>query len=142
MDHIEEIITHYGDDLTEWEVVNEVMHTYQMQLGVYGDQINTDEPWTGEVVPWTSDLLADWYSHAADVIEQNDLDLDIAVNDFNQFAYGYTDDRYVTQIQHLTDNATDIDIVGLQAHAAARPASTTPTTTPTAASRPARSSRR
>jgi GH35 family endo-1,4-beta-xylanase len=119
MQHIEDIITHYGDDLTEWEIVNEAMHVYQLQLGVYGDQINTDQPWTGEVVPWTSDLLADWYSQAASVINNNGLDLGIAVNDFNQFAYAYTDNRYETEINHI-NGAVQLDTVGLQAHVAAR----------------------
>ncbi|MFC7194068.1 endo-1,4-beta-xylanase [Halosimplex aquaticum] len=120
MQHIEDVITHYGEDVTEWEVVNEAMHAYQLQIGVYGDQINTDEPWTGEVVPWTSDLLADWYSRAASVIEENDLDLGIAVNDFNQFPYSYTDGRYESEIDHINSNAVQLDTVGLQAHVAAR----------------------
>jgi len=120
MAHIEEIITHYGEDFTEWEVVNEAMHAYQLQIGVYGDQIDTEEPWTGDVVPWTSDLLADWYDQAESVIEDNGLDVGIAVNDFNQFAYGYTDNRYVNEIQHINTNAVQLDTVGLQAHAGAR----------------------
>ncbi|UPM45182.1 endo-1,4-beta-xylanase [Halocatena salina] len=120
MQHIEDIITHYGDDITEWEIVNEAMHTYQLQLGVYGDQIDTDEPWTGEVVPWTSQLLADWYSQAASVIAANGLDVGIGVNDFNQFPYAYTDGRYETEIDHINSAATQLDTVGLQAHVAAR----------------------
>ena len=120
MQHIEDIVTHYGDDLTEWEVVNEAMHAYQLQIGVYGDRINTDEPWTGDVVPWTSQLLADWYSQAADVIDANGYDLGIAVNDFNQFAYGYTDNRYENEVDHINGNAVQLDTVGLQAHVAAR----------------------
>ncbi|RRJ31508.1 endo-1,4-beta-xylanase [Halocatena pleomorpha] len=120
MQHIEDIITHYGEDITEWEIVNEVMHTYQLQLGVYGDQINTDEPWTGDVVPWTSQLLADWYDHAASVISTNGLDVGIGVNDFNQFPYAYTDSRYETEIDHINNNAVQLDTVGLQAHVAAR----------------------
>jgi|GEM_PF-1516823 len=120
MAHIEDIITHYGEEFTEWEVVNEAMHAYQMQIGVYGDQINTDEPWTGEVVPWTSQLLADWYDKAESVIDENDLDLGIAVNDFNQFPYSYTDSRYESEIDHINSNAVQLDTVGLQAHVAAR----------------------
>jgi GH35 family endo-1,4-beta-xylanase len=119
MQHIEEIITHYGDDITEWEVVNESMHVFQFQLGVYGDRINTEEPWTGEVVPWTSDLLAEWYSHAASVVEDNDLDVGLAVNDFNQFRYSYTDERYQTEIDHINENGAQLDTVGLQGHVAA-----------------------
>lgn len=119
MQHIEDIITHYGDDITEWEVVNEAMHVYQLQRGVYGDQIDTDEPWNGDVVPWTSDLLADWYSHAGSVITNNGLDAGIAVNDYNQFAYSYTDERYETEIDHI-NSAVQLDTVGLQAHVGAR----------------------
>ena len=120
MAHIEEIITHYGDDLTEWEVVNEAMHAYQMQIGVYGDRIDTEEPWTGEVVPWTSQLLADWYDRAESVIAENGYDLGIAVNDFNQFPYSYTDGRYQREIEHLNASAVQLDTIGLQAHVAAR----------------------
>ncbi|QPV64252.1 endo-1,4-beta-xylanase [Halosimplex litoreum] len=120
MAHIEEIITHYGDDITDWDVVNEAMHVYQLQLGVYGDQIDTEEPWNGEVVPWTSQLLADWYDEAASVIDENDLDVGIAVNDFNQFPYSYTDNRYESQIDHINENGAQVDTVGLQAHIAAR----------------------
>ncbi|WP_415380362.1 endo-1,4-beta-xylanase [Halosimplex sp. TS25] len=120
MAHIEEIITHYGDDITDWDVVNEAMHAYQLQIGVYGDQIDTEEPWTGEVVPWTSDLLADWYSQAASVIDDNDLDVGVAVNDFNQFPYSYTDGRYEAEIDHINENGAQLDTVGLQAHVAAR----------------------
>jgi len=120
MAHIEEIITHYGDDITDWDVVNEAMHVYQLQLGVYGDRIDTEEPWNGEVVPWTSQLLADWYDKAASVIDENDLDVGIAVNDFNQFPYSYTDNRYESQIDHIDENGAQVDTVGLQAHIAAR----------------------
>ncbi|WP_135364598.1 endo-1,4-beta-xylanase [Halosimplex halophilum] len=120
MAHIEEIITHYGDDLTEWEVVNEAMHVYQLQLGVYGDRIDTEEPWSGEVVPWSSQLLADWYDKAASVIDENDLDVGIAVNDFNQFPYAYTDNRYESEIDHINASGAQLDTVGLQAHVAAR----------------------
>ena len=119
MQHIEDIVTHYGDDITEWEVVNEAMHVFQFQLGVYGDQIDQEEPWTGEVVPWTSDLLAEWYSKAASVVDENDLDVGLAVNDFNQFRYSYTDERYQTEIDHINENGAQLDTVGLQGHVAA-----------------------
>ncbi|WP_436926914.1 endo-1,4-beta-xylanase [Halosimplex amylolyticum] len=120
MAHIEEIITHYGDDITDWDVVNEAMHAYQLQIGVYGDKIDQEEPWTGEVVPWTSQLLADWYDKAASVIDDNDLDVGVAVNDFNQFPYSYTDGRYEAEIDHINENGAQLDTVGLQAHVAAR----------------------
>lgn len=120
MAHIEEILTHYGDDVTEWEVVNEAMHAYQLQLGYYGDRIDTDQPWTGDVVPWTSELLAAWYGKAESVVAENDLDVGLGVNDFNQFAYSYTDDRYNTQIEHVTENGAELDTVGLQGHVGAR----------------------
>ncbi|QLH78807.1 endo-1,4-beta-xylanase [Halosimplex rubrum] len=120
MDHIEEIITHYGDDVTEWEVVNEAMHAYQLQLGVYGDDIDQAEPWNGAVAPWTSPLLAEWYGKADEVRRENDLDIGLGVNDFNQFGYSYTDGRYQSQIEHLNDDAVQLDTVGLQAHVGAR----------------------
>jgi len=120
MAHIEDVITHFGDDVTEWEVVNEAMHAYQLQLGVYGDDIDQAEPWNGEVVPWRSPLLAEWYSKADEVRRENDLDIGLGVNDFNQFEYSYTDGRYQSQIEHLNDNAVQLDTVGLQGHVGAR----------------------
>jgi GH35 family endo-1,4-beta-xylanase len=120
MQHIEDIIEHFGEDVTEWEVVNEAMHAYQLQLGVYGDDIDQGEPWTGEVIPWTSPLLAEWYSKADTVRQDNDLDIGLAVNDFNQFGYSYTDGRYGNQIEHINESAVQLDTVGLQAHVGAR----------------------
>ncbi|ELZ24190.1 Fibronectin type III domain protein [Halosimplex carlsbadense 2-9-1] len=120
MAHIEDVITHFGDDVTEWEVVNEAMHAYQLQLGVYGDDIDQAEPWNGEVVPWRSPLLAEWYARADEVRLENGLDIGLGVNDFNQFGYSYTDGRYQSQIEHLNDNAVQLDTVGLQAHVGAR----------------------
>jgi len=120
MAHIEEIISHFGEDVTEWEVVNEAMHAYQLQLGVYGDDIDQSRPWEGEVVPWTSDLLAEWYAKADEVRRENDLDIGLGVNDFNQFGYSYTDERYRSEIEHINENAVQLDTVGLQGHVGAR----------------------
>ncbi|MCU4740631.1 endo-1,4-beta-xylanase [Natronoglomus mannanivorans] len=122
MDHIEEVITHYGDDIEEWEVVNEVLHEHALVEGVYGDQVDLDEPWAGEVVPWRSEILADWYLKAQEVADQEGVD--IAVNDFNTLGgqWDYTRDWYPEQIEFLLDNGVDLDGIGFQSHIAAHDA--------------------
>jgi GH35 family endo-1,4-beta-xylanase len=113
--HIEDIITHYGDDIMEWDVVNEAIHVHHIQKGVYGDTINSDEPWTGEVVPWRSELLAEWYRTAEAAAPDG---VGVTVNDFNVISnkWGYTEDWYPSEINHLLDSGIDLDGIGFQSH--------------------------
>jgi GH35 family endo-1,4-beta-xylanase len=113
--HIEDIITHYGTDIMEWDVVNEAIHVHHIQKGVYGDTINSDEPWTGEVVPWRSQLLAEWYKTAEAAAPDG---VGIAVNDFNVISnkWDYTEDWYPSEINHLLDSGVDLDGIGFQSH--------------------------
>ncbi|AWB28234.1 endo-1,4-beta-xylanase [Halococcoides cellulosivorans] len=118
-EHIEEIITHYEGQVDEWEIVNEAMHHFAMQKAIYGDQIDSEEPWTGDVLPWTSDQLTDWYETAQNVAGE---DIDIGVNDFNTLEgqWPYTEGRYQSQIESLIDDGIDIDMIGFQSHVGAR----------------------
>lgn len=113
--HIEDIITHYGTDILEWDVVNEAMHVHQIQKGVYGDRINSNEPWTGEVVPWRSELLVDWYKTAETAAPDG---VGVAVNDFNVISnkWSYTEDWYPSEINHLLDSGVGLDGIGFQSH--------------------------
>ncbi|OVE84698.1 endo-1,4-beta-xylanase [Natronolimnobius baerhuensis] len=110
MDHIEEIISHYGDDVAEWEVKNEVIHETAMIEAVEGE--NAD--------PVEAEILGDWYEHAEDVANQ--YGVDIAVNDFNTLVGPYQDTRddYERQIDYLVnDRGIDLDGIGFQCHFAA-----------------------
>ncbi|MCU4740629.1 endo-1,4-beta-xylanase [Natronoglomus mannanivorans] len=115
LEHIEEIITHYGDDIEEWDVVNEAVHEYALVEGVYGDAVD-DDPWEGEVVPWQSPLLAEWYERAQAVAEQEGVG--IAVNDYNTLVgpHDYARDWYRAQIEFLLEEGIDLDGIGMQCH--------------------------
>lgn len=107
MDHIEEIIRHYGDDVAEWEVKNEVLHETAMIEAVDGEDAD----------PVEAEILGDWYEHAQDVADEEGVD--IAVNDFNTLAGPYEDTRddYERQIDYLVnDRGIDLDGIGFQSH--------------------------
>ena len=104
MQHIEDIITYYGDDIHEWEIVNEVFHEPDIIEAVEGEDVD----------PVTSDILADWYQHAESVSPGKS----IAVNDYNTLEGLYQDEieDYERQIQYLLDQGIDLDTIGLQCH--------------------------
>ncbi|WP_226023893.1 endo-1,4-beta-xylanase [Halomicrobium salinisoli] len=114
MQQIEEIITHYGDTIQEWDVVNEAVHRGHLQEGVYPGEINADEPMSSQRSPWTTQLLADWYAQAESVVDDNGLDVDIGTNDFNTLTWDQ--DPYYEQVQFLADQGVDVDFMGHQAH--------------------------
>ncbi|MFB6162588.1 MAG: endo-1,4-beta-xylanase [Halococcoides sp.] len=118
-EHIQEIISHYEGQIDEWEVVNEAMHHFAMQKAIYGDRINSEKPWTGDVLPWTSDQLTSWYQTAANAV---DTDTILGVNDFNTLEgqWPYTEGRYPSEIDSLTNDGIDIDSIGFQSHVGAR----------------------
>ncbi|NGM68839.1 endo-1,4-beta-xylanase [Natronolimnobius sp. AArcel1] len=107
MDHIETIIEHYGDDITEWEIVNEVFHEPAMIEAVEGDN----------VTPETAEILGDWYEFGEEVADR--YDIDIAVNDYNTLNgdHGYARDQYHDQIDYLmNERGIDLDGIGMQSH--------------------------
>ncbi len=107
MAHLEEIIAHYGDDITEWEIVNEVLHATAIIEALEGS----------DVTPETAPILGEWYERAEEVAAEHDVD--IATNDYNVLAGEYTHewDRYETQLDYLANERdVDIDGVGMQSH--------------------------
>ncbi len=107
MDHIETIITHYGDDIAEWEITNEVIHQPAMIEAVEGEDVD----------PVEAEILGDWFEHAQTVADEEGVD--IAVNDYNTLAGGYEDtrDTYERQIEYLVEErGIDLDGVGFQCH--------------------------
>ncbi|GAB3040625.1 endo-1,4-beta-xylanase [Natronobiforma cellulositropha] len=106
MEHIETIIEHYGNDIAEWEVVNEVIHETEMIEAVDGHGVD----------PVEAPILADWYLKAQEVADQ--YDIPIAVNDYNTLVgpYQNTRDDYNRQIEFLLDNGVDLDGIGFQCH--------------------------
>ncbi|WP_263654312.1 RICIN domain-containing protein [Halomicrobium urmianum] len=114
MQQIEDVITHYGDTIQEWDVVNEAVHRGHLQEGVYPGEINADEPMSSQRSPWTTQLLADWYAQAESVVDENGLDVEIGTNDFNTLTWDQ--DPYYEQVQFLADQGVDVDFMGHQAH--------------------------
>ncbi|GAB3670097.1 hypothetical protein GCM10028856_19360 [Halopiger thermotolerans] len=107
MEHIEAIISHYGDDVAEWEVKNEVLHATAMIEAVEGEDVD----------PATAEIVGDWYERAEEVAAE--YGVDIAVNDYNALEGGYdeTQARYERQIEYLVDErGVDLDGIGFQCH--------------------------
>ncbi|AWB26669.1 endo-1,4-beta-xylanase [Halococcoides cellulosivorans] len=113
MAHLREIITHYGDQIQEWDVVNEAVHRGKLQQGEYSG-VDPENPMSSQTKPWTTDLLADWYREAESVIEANGLDVETATNDFNTMTWDQ--DEYYEQVQFLLDQGIDLDAIGHQTH--------------------------
>ena len=106
-EHIEELISHYGDDVKEWEIKNEVLHETAMIEAVDGEDVD----------PATAEILGDWYEHAEDVADE--YGVDIAVNDYNTLAGPHEETRedYERQIDYLVnDRGIDLDGIGFQCH--------------------------
>lgn len=110
MEHIEEIISYYGDDIMEWEIVNEVVHVPEMIRAVEGDGVDDES-----VDHLTADVLGDWYEHAEEVADE--YGVGVAVNDYNVLVgpYEETRDDYERQIEYLVnDRGVDLDGIGFQ----------------------------
>ncbi|RRJ29502.1 endo-1,4-beta-xylanase [Halocatena pleomorpha] len=116
LQHIRDIITHYGEQIEEWDVVNEALHRGQLHSAVYPGQINLDDLPAGEIQPWRSPLLADWYAEAQSVIDENGLDVGICTNDYNTLTWAYARERYASQLEFLGNQGIDLDGIGLQGH--------------------------
>lgn len=105
MQHIEDIITHYGNDIHEWEVVNEVLHEQGIIEAVDGSGVD----------PLQAPVLADWYQQAQDIRPGG---MSLGVNDYSVLAgnYGSEQNDYQTQIQFLQNEGVDLGTIGLQSH--------------------------
>ncbi len=105
--HIDEIINHYGDDIKEWEVVNEVLHVPSIIEAIEGQG----------VTPETAEILGDWYLQAQETASQ--YDCGVAINDYNIMAENnYSEpDRYEDQMDYLVnERGVDLSGIGMQCH--------------------------
>ncbi|WP_087714673.1 endo-1,4-beta-xylanase [Natronolimnobius baerhuensis] len=104
-EHIETIMEHYGDDITEWDVVNEAVNEP-------GFIRTIDDVTRGFEGP----TLAEWYQLADDIGSEHGVGID--VNDYNVLVGPNTGTRqfYQDQIEFLLEEDVDLDGVGLQCH--------------------------
>lgn len=105
LEHIEEIITHYGDDIEEWDVVNEAIHETSFIIAI-----------DGSVNPVEAPILAEWYQTAQEAADEEGVS--IAVNDYNVLTGPHPSTRssYETQIEFLLEEGVDLGGIGLQSH--------------------------
>ena len=113
-EHVREIIEYYGDDITEWEVVNELVHKpgfVKAVNGVRGDDSTTLQ----DVEPVAAPILGEWYDIARDAAPEGTT---LAVNDYDTLSgpNAGTRDRYERQIEYLTRREAGLDSVGMQCH--------------------------
>ncbi|MFC7195390.1 endo-1,4-beta-xylanase [Halosimplex aquaticum] len=114
MEHVSAIIEHYGEDITEWEVANEVIHEPGLIKAVNGVRA-TESTSLGDVDPVEAPVLAEWYGAAREAVPDG---TPLAVNDYNTLAGPYESTRadYERQIEFLADSDAGLDAVGLQCH--------------------------
>ncbi|OVE86288.1 endo-1,4-beta-xylanase [Natronolimnobius baerhuensis] len=112
LDHIEDLIEHYGDDIMEWEIVNEVLHETALIAAVEEGPDEELEPTAAATAP----ILAEWYDHAQTIADREGVG--IAVNDYNTLEGDYADTQaaYHDQIQFLLEEGIDLDGIGFQCH--------------------------
>ncbi len=107
-EHVEEIISHYGDKIDEWEVVNEVTNEQGFVEAINGGSFDG-------VDPLQAPVLAEWYQTARDVAPEGTT---LALNEYNTLVgpYGGTRDDYETSIEFLAGQDAGLDAAGLQGH--------------------------
>ncbi len=108
-DHLETIVEHYGDEMAEWDVVNEAIHEPELATTIDGNDVD----------PVEAPVLAEWYHEAADT------GVGVDVNDYNVLAgpHNATRSRYRDQIEFLRGGRRDRryrDAVSLQRRGDAR----------------------
>ncbi|WP_175529335.1 endo-1,4-beta-xylanase [Natronorubrum texcoconense] len=105
-EHLEEIITRYGDEIDQWDVVNEVFHEPSMIEAIDGDDVD----------PVEAPVLAEWYRAADELGEE--LGVAVDVNDYNTLAgpHEYARESYRRQIEFLLEEDVDLDGIGMQCH--------------------------
>jgi GH35 family endo-1,4-beta-xylanase len=100
--HVRDILGHYADRTTDWDVVNEQLHHSAIT-----DVLDPDAP------PEQSPAVADWFRTASQAAPEAELyvnDYDIVTGDEDQRA------AYETLVEYLQDTRAPIDGVGFQAH--------------------------
>ncbi|WP_459194081.1 endo-1,4-beta-xylanase [Halosimplex sp. J119] len=114
LEHVAAIVDHYGEDIAEWEVANEVVHQPGFVKAVNGVAA-TEETSLDDVDPVEAPILAEWYGAAREAAPEG---TPLAVNDYNTLAGPYESTRadYARQIGFLADSDAGLDAVGLQCH--------------------------
>jgi len=112
MEHIPAIIDHYGEDIDEWEVANEVIHQPGFIKAINGVPA-TEDAALEDVDPVEAPVLGEWYDTAREAAPDG---ISLAMNDYNTLAgpYPATRNQYERQVEFLTDHS--LDAVGMQCH--------------------------
>ncbi|WP_123534393.1 endo-1,4-beta-xylanase [Halosimplex salinum] len=114
LEHVSDIIEYYGDDIVEWEVVNEVIHEPGLVKAVNG-VAGTEDSTLEDPDPVEAPILREWFSEARGAAPEG---MPLGINDYNTLTGPYvsTRDQYERQIRYLDDSDSGLDFVGLQCH--------------------------
>jgi GH35 family endo-1,4-beta-xylanase len=114
LSHVGDIVDYYGDDILEWEVVNELMHSPGFVQAINGVTA-TEDATLDDVDPVEAPVLREWFAAAREAAPEG---MPLAINDFNVLAGPYEEDRarYERQIQFLADSEAGLDAVGMECH--------------------------
>jgi len=112
--HVSDIVEYYGEDILEWEVVNELMHSPGFVQAVNGVAA-TEDASLEDVDPVEAPILREWFAAAREAAPEG---TPLAINDFNVLAGPYEEDRarYERQIRFLADSEAGLDAVGMECH--------------------------
>jgi len=107
-DHVRDIIEHYGEDIAEWEVVNELIHQPGFVEAINGGDLD-------DVDLVEAPVLREWFSEARDAAPEG---TPLAINDYNTLAGNYrgTRDDYERQLEYIKGGDAGLDSVGVQCH--------------------------
>ncbi|WP_436910855.1 endo-1,4-beta-xylanase [Halosimplex marinum] len=115
LNHVRDIIEYYGDDIDEWEVMNEVIPQPGLVKAINGIQATDDTTMT-DPRPEEAQIINEWMAEARDAGYEG---LSLAINDYNTIEGPYENrrERYRAQIENIEDSdIADLDAVGLQSH--------------------------
>jgi len=108
LNHIEQLIVHWGDNCTHWDVVNEAL----------SDSPTATDPWRHDV--WYNAIGPDYvqlaFAHAAEVVANHSLSVKLFYNDYSIEWPGAKTTNAATLIANLTAGHVRIDGIGMQSH--------------------------
>ena len=113
--HVRDIIEYYGEDVDEWEVMNEVIPEPGFVKAINGIQATDDTTMT-DPRPEEAQILKEWMAEARAAGHE---DLSLAINDYNTIEGPYNNrrERYRAQIENIQNSdIAELDAVGLQSH--------------------------
>ena len=113
-EHIQDILEYYGDDITEWEVVNEVIHKPGFVKAVNGVKA-TEDTTLEDPDPVEAPVLREWFQTARDAAPEG---MPLGFNDYNTLTgpYESTRSQYERQIEYVSGGDAGLDFVGVQCH--------------------------